>query len=409
MSFHLPALTQELVRAQFPALKSGFGFFENAGGAQVPQCVIDAMTRFMQESYVQFGSSYEHSARCSKVAREARAFYNLLFNGEDSGDTVLGPSTTALTHMLAGCFRRALHPGDEVVVSIANHEANATPWTMLEREGVVVKLWGVDPVTGASSLEELESLLTDRTKVVAFPVTSNLLGDTMPVRKIADMAHRVGARVVVDAVAFASHQAMDVQAWDADFCVFSNYKVYGPHIAGMWGKREAWLELDGPNHFFIPRDQIPTKFELGCVSYEALAGVLAFGEYLRFLSGSTELNRETVVAGFAQMKRLEEPVTRILLEFLNSRDDIRLVGPTQPDPERHPTISFVHKSKPSNEISAQVNQRDFGIRHGHMYSMRLCEALGISGDPGLVRVSAVHYNTPEEAHRLAKALESAMP
>ncbi len=408
MSAHLAALSHELVRAQFPALKSGFGFFENAGGSQVPQCVIDAMTRFMQESYVQFGSSYEHSARCSKVARDARAFYNVLFNGGGLGDAAIGPSTTALTHMLAGCFRRALRPGDEVVVSVANHEANATPWAMLEREGMVVKFWGVDPKTGASSLDELQSLLSERTKIVAFPVTSNLLGDTMPVRQIADMAHRAGARVVVDAVAYASHQAMDVQAWDADFCVFSNYKVYGPHIAGMWGKREAWLELEGPNHVFIPRDQIPTKFELGCVSYEALAGVLALGEYLRFLAGSSEVNRETVVNGFAQMKRLEEPVTRILLEFLNSREDVRLVGPTEFSSDRHPTISFAHQSKPSHEISAKVNERDFGIRHGHMYSLRLCEALGVAGDPGLVRVSAVHYNTPEEAHRLVQTLALAM-
>lgn len=401
---HVSAIAHEAVRAQFPALKSGFGFFENAGGSQIPQVVIQAIQDYLVSSCVQTGSTYEHSVRCSQVVADAHRFYNTLFNGEGFGETAVGPSTTALTHMLAGSIARSLKPGDEIVISVANHESNAWPWALLERQGAVIKWWGVNADSGASSLDELAALLTPRTRVVAFPVTSNLLGDTMPVRNIADLAHGVGARVVVDAVAYASHAALDVRAWDADFCVFSNYKVYGPHIAGMWGRREAWLELEGPNHYFIPNEEIPRKFELGCLSYEALAGVLALGSYLQFLAGSSRFDRTAVTSAFDQMKAMETPVTRILLNWLQNRDDVRIVGPTEIGPQRHPTISFLPLRKSSDLVSRFVNERGFGIRHGHMYSLRLCEAMGIPGDPGVVRVSAVHYNTPEEAHRLTALL-----
>ncbi len=405
-------VAQEVLRSQFPALSSDFVFLENAGGSQVPQCVIDAISGFMQGSYVQTGASYACSQEATRVFQDAHAFLKVFMNAEGIGEVALGPSTTALTHMLASCFRRAMEPGDEVIVSEANHEANIGPWALLEQDGFTVKFWGVDPETGESSLEELKSLLTDRTKVVAFPQTSNLLGGTLPVKEICDLVRSAGARSVVDGVAYASHGAIDVKEYGADFYVYSLYKVYGPHMAAMFGTNEAWGSLRGPNHFFIPYEEIPRKFELGCQNYEGCAGLLALQDYLALAAGHERgegmISRDTVTSAYAQFKPYEDAFSGVVLDYLRSNPDIRILGGDRPAPDRHPTISFLHKSKPSDEVSNAVCKRGIGIRHGHMYSHRLCTAMNIDPEPGVVRLSAVHYNTPEEARQLTQALDEVL-
>lgn len=404
----------ELIRAQFPSLASGFAFFENAGGSQIPRQAIEAATRLMTEAYVQFGCGYAASAKVTQVMESSHELANRMFGGEGIGQTVLGLSTTSLMHMLAGCHRTAIRPGDEIVISVANHEANIGAWTHLEREGAVIRWWSVDPETGLSSLDGLRAVLSERTKLVCFPVTSNLLGDTMPVRGACDLAHSVGARAVVDAVAYASHAPMDVAAWDADFCAFSAYKVYGPHMAALFGKSEAWAELQGPNHFFIPNDEVPRKFELGCLPYEGCAAMLGSGQYFKLLAGGQAGDildlptRAEIVEAFGLMKRIETPVMVELLSFLASRSDIRILGAAAPGPERHPTISFLPHSKDPRDVVSLVHQGQFGIRSGHMYSLRLCEAMNIPPVPGVVRVSGVHTNTVDEARRLCAALDSAL-
>ncbi len=396
------APTVEAARAWFPSLASGFAYLENAGGSQLPGCVIEAMTRFMRESYVQTGAGYPASDRATETASAAHAFCEQLMGAEDKGRVVLGASTTQLCHMLAGCYSRLLQPGDEVVVSVANHEANAGPWAMLERFGIVVKWWGVDPDTGLSDPAALQALLTERTKIVAFPHTSNLLGDVADVPALTRMVHDAGARVVVDGVAFASHGFMEVAAWDVDFYVFSTYKVYGPHMAALYGRHDAWAELQGPNHFFIPHDEVPRKFELGCLSYEACAGLVELGEYLQFLAGRTAMDRETVRLATARMREFEAPLIARLFDVLESKPGVRVLGPGRTG--RVPTVSFLSPRTPSPDVAAHVNREAIGIRHGHMYSYRLCEAVRIPTDTGVVRVSAVHTNTVEEIDRLAAAL-----
>jgi len=385
-------------------------FFENAGGSQIPVSVAERISEYMLLSYVQLGAGYELSERATATVDEARAFLKTLFNGSD-GEVIMGPSTSVLLRMLANCYSRTLEPGAEIIVADTGHEANVGPWERLERCGINVKWWKVDPGTFRCALDGLEALLTEKTALVAFPHVSNLLGEIVDVEAITSLVHSSGARVVVDGVAFAPHRAMDVDAWGVDWYAFSTYKVYGPHMAAMWGRSDAMAELEGPNHFFVAKDDVPYKFELGGVNHEGCAGLLGTREYLAFLSGvsdSDNLDRAAVERAFEIMTACELPVQARLVDYLSSRDDVRIIGPNSSGPERVGTVSFVHDSKTSREITEVVDRSGIAIRHGHMYAYRLCDALGLDPEDGVVRVSAVHYNTVEEIDRLIEVLETAM-
>lgn len=398
------------IRARFPALAGDTVFLENAGGSQVPTEVADAVRDYMLTSYVQLGAGYPLSQRASQLVDDAHAFVRLLMNGHD-GAVILGPSTSALLRMLATCYAEALGPGRAVVVAETGHEANVGPWAWLERSGVELRWWQMDPATCRCPLEALDELLDDRVALVAFPHVSNLLGEIVDVAAVTARAHRVGARVVVDGVAFAPHRAMDVADWGVDWYAYSTYKVYGPHMAALWGRREALAELRGPNHFFIPEDELPYKFELGGVNHEACAGILGLRDYLGFLAGGEDrgpFERAAVDSAFALMTACELPLQARLIDYLRSRGDLRIIGPTGAGPERVGTVSFVHRSLSSAAITRAADRAGIAIRHGHMYAYRLCRAAGLDPADGVVRVSLVHYNTPEEIERLIEVLDRAM-
>jgi cysteine desulfurase family protein (TIGR01976 family) len=406
-------VTSELrdrIRSAFPALSGSTVFLENAGGSQVPAVVADRMRDYMLSSYVQLGAGYPLSQDATRLVDEAHGFVKLLFNGVD-GEAILGPSTSALLRMVADCYSRVLTPGDEIVVAQIGHEANVGPWKSLRRFGIELRWWEVDPATCSSPIERLGELLSDRTALVAFPHVSNLLGEILDVGTITELAHRAGARVVVDGVAYAPHRAMDVSRWNVDWYAYSTYKVYGPHLAALWGSRDALAELEGPNHFFIPEDELPYKFELGGVCHEACAGILGLRDYLGFVAGvgeSGSLDRPAVEGAFDLMTACELPLQTRLVSYLRSRPDVRIVGPAEADGSRVGTVSFVHDARSSREITEVVDRSGIAIRHGHMYAYHLCEALGLDPDDGVVRVSLVHYNTPDEIERLIEVLESAL-
>jgi len=411
----------ERVRSWFPALAGDTVYFENAGGSQVPGCVGDAIRHYMLNTYVQLEAGYAIADRCDEVVNGAHGFIARMVNGEATGKVILGPSTSQLVSMLAGAYRDILEPGDEIIVAAAGHEANIGPWMKLADDGFEVRLWPAGKDGGTGSIADLESLLTERTKIVALVHVSNLLGEIIDVRAVADVAHAAGARVVVDGVAFAPHRAIDVAAWDVDWYVYSAYKVYGPHMAALYGRRDAIAELTGPNHFFVPRRSVPYKFELGGVNHEGCAALLALQPYLRFLAGASDaepppdgpdvvprgvtIDRDTIVGAYETMTALELPLQERLVEYLRSKPAVRIVGPAHAGPDRVPTISFVHETRRSREIVAAAHADNIGIRNGHMYAHRLCESLGIDLEDGVVRVSLVHYNTMDEVDRLIEALD----
>ncbi|MBX3114132.1 MAG: aminotransferase class V-fold PLP-dependent enzyme [Fimbriimonadaceae bacterium] len=400
------------IRAQFPSIKNDFAFLENAGGSQVPKCVIEAIHQFYLEDYVQIGGSYPHSQRASNVVENCRLFMNRIFNGEDLGYVAIGQSATALMNVLGNAFRGVLKPGDEVVISVANHESHIGPWERLQEIGVVVKWWGVDPMTGLSSLDDLREIVNPRTKLICFSQTCNIVGDNLDVKAVAEIGHSVGATVVADVVAAASHVVPDVASWGVDFCFFSCYKVYGPHMAALFGRKEKWAELTGPNHKQLPVKGA-NKFELGCLPYELLAGFLALGQYFSFLAGEQStvtdvVSRNTIERAYGAMREQEHLINQAMLGWLNSRTDIRILGITNPAGDRHPTFSFVHDRIPSDVIVKAVSDQEFGIKGGNFYAFRACEAVGIDPDTGVVRVSAVHYNSLEEIQRVCASLENVL-
>jgi cysteine desulfurase family protein (TIGR01976 family) len=403
-----PALPdQDQVRARFPALADATIFLENAGGSQVPDFVADRMHRYLTHTYVQLGAGYPLSQRCTATVEEAHAFARVLVNAGD-GFAILGPSSTALLNILADSYARTLAPGQRIVLAETGHEANLGCWKRLEHLGMEIVWWRMDPETTVCSLEDLEQLLDDRTALVALPHVSNLLGGIVDLQAATALAHAAGARVVADGVAYAPHRAVDVQAWDVDWYVYSTYKVYGPHMAVMYGKREAIAALTGPNHFFIPDDDLPYKFEPGGANHEGCAGLLGLGDYLKFLTGTAAdavCDRPVVEAAFARMAAWEDPLITRLLDYLNGRPDVRVIGPAKGGPERVGTVSFLHESKSAQEITAAVDRTEVAIRHGHMYAWHLCEALGLDLTDGVVRVSFVHYNTPAEIDRLIEVLD----
>lgn len=218
-------------------------------------------------------------------------------------------------------------------------------------------------------------------------------------------AHAVGARVVVDGVAYAPHRAVDVQAWDVDWYGYSAYKVYGPHIGVLYGSHAAFAELEGPNFYFIPKAEVPYKFELGGVAHESCAGLVALRQYLQFLSGRDAYDRQTVVDAFEVMEACERPLQERLVQYLDEHPRVRLLGTRDTGHGRVATVSFVHESTTSAAISQVANAQHIGIRFGHMYAPRLATALGVEPVDGVVRVSCVHYNSPAEIERLIEVLD----
>ena len=401
---------RQRIRTQFPALAGDTVYLENAGGSQVPAIVADSIRDYMLTSYVQLGAGYPLSHRATELVDEAHDFVRLMMNGKD-GEVILGSSTTALLQMLAKCYAQVLEPGSEIVVAQTGHEANVGPWKMLDRLGFSLRWWEMDPADYTCPLSELENLLSDRTALVAFPHVSNLLGDIVDVEAITSLVHEAGARVIVDGVAYAPHRAIDVSAWNVDWYAYSTYKVYGPHMAALWGRRDALAELHGPNHFFVPEDDLPYKFEVGGANHEGCAGVCGLRDYLAFVVGEADpraLDRPAIEQAFEIMTACELPLQARLIEYLQSRKDVRIVGPSDDGDSRVGTISFVHESKSSAEITAAVDRSGIGIRHGHMYAYHLCEAAGLDPEDGVVRTSLVHYNTMEEIEKLIEVFDAVL-
>lgn len=419
------------IRAQFPGLAGPDVLMDNAGGSQLPLHVIDAMTRYMRQTFVQLGGDYETSKTASDLVRRAHEVVKVYLNGHADtpgdeavgkglGEVIIASSTTILCHTLAHAYADARASGalpndrDEVIVCTAGHEANVGPWLKLKNRGFKVLEWQAEPCPSARneliwrpSLDRLRSLLSRRTALVTFPQVSNILGESWDPRPVADLAHAAGARLVVDGVASAPHHAPDVAAMACDWYIYSTYKVFGPHAAAMFGRRDAFADLTGPNHEFIPKDLLPSKWELGGPNHESAAGIAALTDYLHFLAqasglqGAAPLSRPTFTRAFHTIESIELALQQQFLDFLTRRPGVRIVGPAASDHSRVATIAFLSDKTPPAALSAALAQRRFGIRHGHAYSKRLLDAMGL---PAVARVSFAHYNSPDEVDRLCRAL-----
>ncbi|MBK9241044.1 MAG: cysteine desulfurase-like protein [Acidobacteria bacterium] len=405
-------------RSQFPALSDDEGswiYLDNAGGSQVLGPVADRVRDYLLTSSVQTGASYGVSALASERLYAGQLAVAELVNASRPEEIVFGPSSTVMIQTLARAITPALSPGDELVVSMIDHEANIGPWLALKAHGIVVRPWQLNRETMTLEVSDLELLMTPRTRLVVCTQTSNIFGQLIPIAAVTACAHRHGAVVCVDGVAFAPHRLVDVREWDVDYYVFSLYKVFGPHHAVLYGKYDRLLGLANLSHHFVPMDKIPGKLQPGNPNYELSYGATAIPEYLVALgerSGATAgaSRRARMAAAFDAIADHESLLAERLLGWLRGRHDVRVIGPASSQRSvRVPTISFVVDGIDSERIVRAIDPLRIGIRFGDFYSRRLIEDLGLAAGHGVVRASFAHYNTVSDADRLIAGLEQALP
>ncbi|MEH2063682.1 MAG: cysteine desulfurase-like protein [Nostoc sp.] len=405
-------LNLDQVRQYFPALAGEWTFFDNAGGSQTLKKVVDRISEFLLSSDVQLGASYGVSQLAGERLALATRGMATFINANYSKEVVMGSSTTMMLKVLSICLGQTFTPGDEIIVTNCDHEANIGAWVALEKQGMKVKVWQVRADTLELDLADLEPLMSQRTKLVTLTHASNVLGTINPIKEIAAFVHDRNAMICVDGVAYAPHRLVDVQDLDVDFYTLSCYKVYGPHHALLYGKEEHLLRLPGLNHYFIEQTDIPYKFQLGNVNFELSYGMLGLCDYLSELAqlhyGSETAPdlRNQMVQAFDLISIHEEKISDRLLNYLNSKSNVRVIGQSKADRQfRVPTISFVVDGINSSTIPAKIDQHYIGIRYGDFYAKRLIEYLGLASQGGIVRVSMVHYNTIEEVNSLIEAFE----
>ncbi|KAH6644081.1 pyridoxal phosphate-dependent transferase [Boeremia exigua] len=382
-------------RERFPALQQDQVFLDNAGGSQALGTVIDSITQYLSKTNVQLGASYHTGTQSNTKYEEGyQAAAKYINAGRD--EIVLGASTTQLFMNLSSAL--ILNEGDEIILSKMEHETNVKPWLfMADRLKLKVTWWHSDKPELKLTAENLKPLLSPKVKFVACTHVSNVLGSIHDVKAIADAVHEVGALFCVDGVSFAPHRRVDVKAFGVDFYAFSWYKVYGPHIAVLYASNAAQKHVKPLAHFFNPTKTLEDKLGFAGSNYE---GVQAIPEIVKYLEGSDKAITEH-----------EGKLQKILLDFLNSRDDITVLGSTSADSkERVPTVSFAVEGISPKQIVVEAEKiSNFGFRWGHFYSKRLCDEILKLGPEGVTRVSMVHYNTEAEIHGLVDVLKKVLP
>lgn len=436
------ALSPTDIRSLFPIFgKTGTAILDNAAGSQLPQCVIDAAVDYMTRAYLNTGMQTPESIRVSSTLDRARSTVRTFVNGDAIGSVVLGGSSTSSCFLLANAYADAMESTkagslatgeplpdatramnllhrNQIIVSTAGHEANINPWMKLARRGFDVVLWPTEKDSDGNYrplMSTLRKLLSDRTLLVAMPQVSNILGEVWDMKMYTEAAHSVGARMVVDGVASAPHAAPDVAHIGCDWYLYSTYKVFGPHLGALFGTRKAFGEVTGPNHFFIPRDELPRKFEPGGVNHEGCAMICALWDFVCQVEGvdtATPPRHEVFATAFARMLEKERALAGRVLAYLAKHPRVRVVGPTTMDHRRIGLLSFMHQSKKSSDIARAGNAEGLGFRSGHCYAKRLVEELArtypIDPIEGVVRISFMGYNNDAEVDRLLAFLEKAL-
>ncbi|HEY2892393.1 MAG TPA: aminotransferase class V-fold PLP-dependent enzyme, partial [Dongiaceae bacterium] len=331
--------------------------------------------------------------------------------GAESDEIIIGHSTTMNVYLLAQALRPTLKPGDEIIVTNLDHEANIGAWRRLAEFGVVIREWQVDPVTGFLDLGRLDELLNEKTRLVAVSHCSNIVGSFNDIPMIARKVHAAGGLLMVDGVAAAPHRAVNVKQLDVDFYAFSLYKTFGPHLALLYVRKQLWARLAPQNHFFIEDD--PGKLLPGGSNHELTAGLVGIADYFDLVDRHHFQTPENEFHGrVARVYRLIEAhegrLAERVLAHLRGKPGIRIIGQqdmAEKSAGRAPTISFTVKGKRSQAIAEALNKQQIAIGFGDFFARRCVEALGLNPDDGVVRVGIAHYNDDGDVDRLLAALD----
>jgi cysteine desulfurase family protein (TIGR01976 family) len=400
----------DFVRQQFPAFSepslAGFAHFENAGGSYACAQMIDALHHYYTTTKVQPYYCFEPSIGAGQEMTRARERMGSWLNVAPD-EVHFSASTSQNSYVVAQALRDYLQPGDEIIVTNQDHEANIGVWRRLEAQGIVIREWQVNPQTAELEDKGLDALLNEKTRVVAFTHCSNIVGSINPVREWADKIHAVGALAFVDGVSYAGHGLPDVEALGADIYFFSLYKVYGPHLGVMIMRDALNKALPSQGHFFNV-GSATSRFTPAGPDHAQIASVNGVIDYFEAIDAhhfsTTDKSPKARRVG-ALLHSSEIEILKPLLNFLKKRTAIRLIGKDTAD-NRAPTVSFtVHGVDPA-VIAEKLAEQNIGIANGNCYAYRLMEALDIPPDQGVVRLSFVHYTSAEEVSRLITALES---
>jgi cysteine desulfurase family protein (TIGR01976 family) len=391
------AFDVNLVRAAYPALGDGFAYLDGAAGTQVPYPVIEAISGAYRRGIGNVGGAFPASERAGHIVEEARAAVAELVGGQPDG-VVLGPNMTTLTYRMAYTLAATWRPGDEVVVSRLDHDANVRPWVQAAgRAGARVRFADVDASTGELPVDQYDELVGDRTRLVAVTAASNVLGTRPDVAAISARAHRAGALTYVDGVHASAHGPVDMAALGADFYATSAYKWSGPHVGAVVA-RPALLETLHPDKLASSPDEVPERFETGTAPLADLAGVTAAVEHLAGLCGPAGgTRRERLLASLAAAEQHERALFEVLLAGLAGMAHVTLYGRPA---RRTATAYFTVAGHTPDQVARHLAGRRVNVWHGHNYAWEVTAALGIRDRGSAVRAGLVHYNDRGDVDRL---------
>ena len=403
----------DFVRSQFPAFKDplskDWSFFENAGGSYVPKNVIDKLTEFMTSTKVQPYAEYPMSKIAGENMDKATHLFANMINAK-SNEILIGGSTSINLYVLSNALKHIINPGDEVIVTNQDHEANISPWRRLKEYGANIVEWKFNSDDHELKISDLDKLINSKTKILAVTHCSNIVGSVNNLKDISDLAHKNNVIVIGDGVSYAPHGFPNVKELDVDFYTFSLYKTYGPHLALLYGKEEILKKLPNQNHEFL-KGQYPYTINPGGPNHEELVSLIGIYEYFENLYNHHFKNRNlSTLEKINKINNLislhEENIANPILKYLYERKDLNLIGKNKiENKDRAPTISFYSNKKTSKEISNTLHKYKIATRNDNFYAWRCLEYLGIDTEDGVVRLSMSHYNNYNDTENVLSALE----
>ncbi|WCP65978.1 cysteine desulfurase-like protein [Vibrio tubiashii] len=405
------SFTPNLARAQFSALGQTHNdlpviFLDGPGGSQVPKSVLEAMQAYLGFFNSNLGGHYFSSQQTTDLMKQAREHAQALVNAESSSNIVFGANMTSLTFQLSRAISRDWQAGDEVIVTALDHYSNVSSWQQAaEDKGAVVHQARVDESDCGLDIDHLLSLINEKTALVALTYASNTTGSIVDVQRVVEAAHKVGAKVYVDAVHYAPHHLVDVQKLGCDFLACSAYKFFGPHV-GIAYIAPKWLQTLKPYKVEPATNEGPGRFETGTQSFEGLAGVIAAVKYLSQWGKSNASLRERLVDSFKRFNQHESAISERFLSRLSELEGVKLFGKLEADSElRTPTFALTFDNHSPEFIARKLGERNICVWNGHFYALGLVRQLDLEASGGVVRIGFMHYNTLEEVDILFDELK----
>jgi cysteine desulfurase family protein (TIGR01976 family) len=418
----MPTTTQDTVvtkldvssiRAQFPSLSEivnghSAAYLDGPGGTQVPQRVIDAISNYLKHSNANTNGAYLTSQRTNEIIAEAREAMADFFHS-DPDEVVFGFNMTSLTYAMSRTIGRTLRPGDEVVTTLLDHDANFSPWQALGENGITLQHVAFNPADCTLDMEDLARKITPRTKLVAVGYASNAVGTINDVRAVVRLAHAVGALAYIDAVHYAPHGLIDVRDLDCDFLVCSSYKFFGPHMGVLYGKRKHLTSFE-PYKVRANTNDSPYRWEWGTLNHECIAGITACVDYIADLGRQVEprasTRRDAVVAAYKEIVAYERALCERLVQGMKAIRGLHLYGISEIAyfDKRCPTLAVRIEGHTPLELATKLGERGFFTWDGNYYAINVTEELDVEKDGGFLRIGLFHYNTVEEVDRLLTAL-----